>query len=234
MDFTAILEYQKIEGIIEQLKDKFQRSPAYRSYSVALKAYSDLAAEYKDLQNKFIEYNQNYQKTIAEYNIVSKTLDEAMVKAKVADNLSDVTSYLDKLNAISERLEWLETTSEKLIDQIAKTRKNYDEVHKEGGVKQAAKNDAKKVYDKEKEQLDANIATCNAALKQIEGKMAPEAMGMYNKVKSANVKYPYVVKQTKDKEYCDGCAKYIGTAVYSLVKEGDYIECPECGRILFL
>ena len=234
MDFTAILDYQKIEGVIEQLKDKFQRSPAYRAYSVSLKAYNDVVAEFKSLQKKLEEYNTEYQKVISEYDTVSKNLDAAMAKAKDADNLDDITSYLDKLNILSEKLDKLETTCEKLLDQITKARKNYEEVHKDGGVKQGVKNKAKEAYDAEKSQLDVNIAKCNAALKQIEEKMAPEAIGMYNKVKGANVKFPYVVKQTKDKEYCDACLKYIGTAVYSLEKPGDYIECPECGRILFL
>lgn len=234
MDFTVILDYQKVEGAIEQLNEKFQKSPAYRAYAVSLKAFNDAVADFKNLQKKLEEYNDDYQKVLAEYDIVSKNLDTALAKAKDADNLDDVSMYLEKLNVLSEKLEKLESTCEKLLDQIVKAKKNYEDVRKDGGVKQGAKNDAKKAYDEEKLKIDADIAKCKAALKQIEPKIAPEAIGMYNKLKAANVKFPYIVEQPKGKEYCAKCAKFIGTAVYSLEKSGDYIECPECGRILFL
>ena len=234
MDFTAILDYQKVEGVIEQLNEKFQKSTEYRAYAVSKKAYNDVVAEFKDLQQKLDDYNKEYQKILAEYETVSKNLDAAMTKAKDADTIEDVSLYLDKLNTLSERLEKSETTCEKLLDQITKARKNYDTVRNDGVAKQNLKNTAKEAYDKEKGILDANVAKCNAALKQIAGTVPPEAMGLYNKVKAANVKFPYIVKQDKGKEYCLGCSKFIGSAVYSLEKPGDYIECPECGRILFL
>ncbi len=234
MDFTAILDYQKVEGTIEQLNEKFKKSAAYKNYALAMKVYNDVVAEYRDLQKKLEEYSNEYQKTLTDFDILSKNLETAMAKAKDADNLDDVTSYLEKLNNLSEKLEKLDVTCEKLLEQTTKVHKKFEEVRKDGVVKQETRKTAKVEFEKEKAIVDANIAKCNDFLKQIAGTIPPEAMGLYNKVKAANVKFPYIVKQTKDREYCEACLKFIGTAVYSLEKPGDYIECPECGRILFL
>lgn len=234
MDFTTILDYQKLEGAINQLQENFKKNPAYREYALATKAFNDVVASFKDLQAKLNQYALEYQKISSEYEKIAKELDEVIAKSKEAKEIEEITEYVNKLNTFSDKLEKLSKDCEKVSDQITKTRKVYDEVYKEGQAKQSEKNKVKDAYTEAKKEVDANVAKCTAYMNQIEGQLAPEAKGLYNKIKAANIKFPYFVEQTLGSEYCAGCRQFIGQYVGPLKKSGDYIECPECGRILFI
>ena len=234
MDFTTILDYQKLEGAIQKFQEDFKKTPIYREYAAATKAYNDVVASFRDLQAKLDSYSVDYQKVANDYDAVVKELDKVIAKSKEAKEIEDITEYVNKLNALSDKLEKLSLTCDKLLDQITKTRRVYDDVCKEGAAKQNEKNKVKDKYNEAKKSVDANVAKCMAVMNQIEGQLTPEAKGLYNKVKAANVKFPYIVEQELSKEYCSGCIQYIGQFIGPLKKSGDYIECPLCGRILFI
>ncbi len=234
MDFTTILDYQKLEGAIQKFQDDFQKTPIYREYAEATKAYNNVVASFRDLQAKLESYSRDYQKVESDYDAVTKELDKVIAKSKEAKEIEEITEYVNKLNALSDKLEKLSLTCDKLLDQISKTRKIYDEVYKEGAVKQGEKNRIKDLYNDAKKVVDANVAKCMAVMEQIDGQLTPEAKGLYNKVKASNVKFPYIVEQKLGNEYCARCIKFIGQFIGPLKKSGDYIECPECGRILFI
>ena len=80
MDFTTILDYQKLEGAIQKFQDDFQKTPIYREYAAATKAYNDVVASFRDLQAKLDSYSKDYQKVENDYDAVVKELDKVIAK----------------------------------------------------------------------------------------------------------------------------------------------------------
>ena len=70
------------------------------------------------------------------------------------------------------------------------------------------------------------------AISKMQAELNPDDLKLYNRVKSTNIRMPYVVEYQDGS--CMGCGIEIKTEVEAkLQKSGDIAECPNCRRIVY-
>lgn len=234
MKFDKILEYQKIDQEILALEAEVNKSDE-RTKLVKAKAKLDSATEdlrklNQDANDVLNEYSAMVEKITAlkaELDGFNGILDD-MQDAKEADYyLKNVSAIQDKINALEKEA----SASAQKIDQInGEFKKTWEQ-----GVK-ATDNykTAKAEYEAIVSARQPKANEINKQLKALKEEIPQGLMNAYVALRSAK-KMPAFVAYDIKAGACGRCFMELPNDAKSKLRNpGDYIECPNCRRVLFI
>ena len=231
MDIEKILEYQKLDFAIYKANKEFINSNENKRAVALRKMKSDLTDSFGKLDKEAGEDFVDVNKAIAQFEAFNAKLKSATISgAKTIEQAEKIDetigALIAELSAIQKDLQKAfrrlqEINSKEAVELKQKFTKVVSEL-KNAEVERA------NVRSKILESINAE----GQAIRKMQDELNPDDLKLYNRVKSTNIRMPYVVEYQDGS--CMGCGIEIKTEVDSkLQNPGDIAECPNCRRIVY-
>lgn len=227
---NELLNYQAIDADLKKIENELLESPE-RKKAVSAKKYLDGVEEsVNKLDDKAKMLSDEYQ---AQLSLLETFKEQEQELILALSSVSD-----------QNQAEYLIKTAEKLIAQIKKINaeiatlsqsvqavmKEYVGIKQNTKAAQAQYNENGKKYNELKASKQAEKEQVEKKLNELKAKIDPKLMELYLK-KRANKIYPVVYEVTG--EVCGACNMSLSLSELNKLKNGDVIECDQCGRILY-
>ena len=226
-----IIEYQEIDAKLRKLESEL-RSSSNR------KNAGDMQQYLKDGQAKLVKLEALAKTVSDQYNQATSLYNEFVNKlealAKEAEKIDGA-----QMEALAGTLSKLSSTAENLDSHIAALQNKIVSINKEV---ESLMNNAKKAkhnleiykmnYNKEKEKVEPEINKLKAELEIVKKRIKPELLAKYT-AKSEGKVFPVFVNALNGNK-CGGCRMEISARKKSALKDKVFIECENCGRIIYL
>ncbi len=175
------------------------------------------------------------QKDRAEKEGHLKKDGDALRKAK--DRLNDVKTNKE-YQAVLKEIETMESTSGRIEDEIISVLEDIDRIKAECQEKETGLQAHCGRFEKEKRQIEGEIASLDAELTDIQTqnqelrkRVPPEMLKKYEMIKHL---HRGVAVASVWKEVCDGCHMNIPPQLYNAMsKNAEIVHCPNCSRFLY-
>ena len=232
MKFDSMLEYQKIDSELVKIERELNNSTEKEKASALnakIKTAGDNMAKF---QSEADELNLNAEKLAANVgkyesevkeiaDSISDVQDEQEIEyyEKVLAGLSeDVNKLLRELQRVSARIDQVKDNSDNLTRQAVQLNEQYKvALQSYQGLKLKLQNEGRPVMEK---------------LKAVEKNIDPKFILMYKRCMAAR-KLPAFVEYAGDGScYCG--MNLPNDCIGKLKEDGDFVECPNCGRIVIL
>lgn len=235
MNFEKILEYQRIDQEILALENEVNKS----------KERANLAAAKNNIAKSTEIINRLKDEAAAllvAYNSVQDKIDKLKAELDeyegVLDDVQDVAEadyHIKKINAISDSISALEkevALGSKRIDDINdKYKKTWEQGVKDTAVFKAAKAE----YDKLVEDYRPQVVEKVNARDALKDDIPPKMLDVYNSLRAAKKMPAFVPYDGKSSGCCPRCGMEVANDTLAKLKNpGDYAECPNCRRILYI
>ena len=235
MNFEKILEYQKIDQEILALENEVNKSKERANLAQAKNNIAKSTEIINNLKNEAASL-------LASYNSVQEKIDKLKAELDeyegVLDGVQDVAEtdyYIKKVSAISDGISALErevALGSKRIDDINdKYKKTWDQGVKDTAIFKTAKAE----YDKLVEDYRPQVVEKVNARDALKGDIPEKMLDVYNSLRNAKKMPAFVPYDGKSSGCCPRCGMEVANDTLAKLKNpGDYAECPNCRRILFI
>lgn len=235
MDFTKLLEYQKVDLEFKKLNDEIVRNKDYKTmkakkdeFNAAKQAVGESEALAESVMNAYngaLEYLKTNAAKVEEIvtKLTAGTLDEDAEKAAV-----------EELEALKAALAEWEKKAAALKNNADKAIADFSEAQKTGKAARAIYADAKAKYEEFKKGKEKEYETLKAKLAELQKNVEPKVFEVYKQITAEN-KYPAFVPAMGDdaSPACGACGMGLsGTAKNDLKNQG-YCRCETCRRIIY-
>ena len=236
MNFEKILEYQRIDQEILALENEVNKSKERANLATAknniakstdiINKLKDEAAALLASYNTVQERIEKLKKELDEYEGV---LDGVQDVAETDYHIKRVTTIADNISALEKEI----ALGSKRIDEInERYKKTWDQGVKDTAIFKNAKADYDKLVESFRPQVVEKMATRDALKGDVPEKMFATYMTLRNG-KKLPAFVPYDVQ--KYSGCCPRCGMEVANDTLAKLKNpGDYAECPNCRRILFI
>ncbi|MBR4800965.1 MAG: hypothetical protein IK048_04795 [Clostridia bacterium] len=235
MNFKKILEYQRIDQEILALENEVYKSKERTNLATA----KTNIAKSTEIINKL---KDEATTLLASYNSVQEKIDELKAELDeyegVLDGVQDIAEtdyHIKKVSAIVDRISALEkevALGSKRIDEINdKYKKTWDQGVKDTVFFKTAKAD----YDKLVEDYRPQVVEKVNARDALKGDIPEKILELYASLRAAKKMPAFVPYDQKSSGCCPRCGMEVANDTLAKLKNpGDYAECPNCRRILFI
>ncbi|MEG1662481.1 MAG: C4-type zinc ribbon domain-containing protein [Clostridia bacterium] len=234
MKFDKILEYQKIDSDLISLENEVAKSKE-RSLLATAKAKIDSATEsIGRLSTEANELLLGYTKLKARIDSLKAKLDEFDGIIDEVDEASEADYYIKQVGGIADEIASLERDAQKDAYHIDEVGENYKRTW-DAGMK--ASENYKQIrgdYDNFVAERQPKVKEINAKLNALKADIPQTLLDIYYAHRQAK-KLPAFVEYDAKTSTCKGCYMEVANDTKSKLKNpGDYVECPNCRRILFI
>lgn len=234
MKFDKILQYQKIDQEVNALTAEMSKSDAYQNYQESQNKYESAKSNIGRLTTEAGELLKSYETMKSKIDAIRSELAEFDGILEEVQDVNEAEYYLKLVSAISDKLASLEKEANGVSAKIEQVNSAYTKTWAQGVKATQAVKTAKAEYNKfaetYKEKYDALKKQLNALMKEI----PEELMSTYNRLKKSQ-KLPVFVAFDSSNKVCGRCRTEVSNDVCAKLKNaGDYAECPNCRRILFV
>ena len=248
MDFTAILEYQKIDDYLKKLKSYVASNEIYKRYNNIDEKVNKLQATYDNDCNELVKLENEFQQLLVEAKNIGidlKETDEDLSKALDSyTSIEQMDQHDSKsLNKLEKNILDLDAKVKQINEKLKKISAGLPEVQEALEKNKIRLEETTAEYKKLKYAYKVKTEHYQARKKELIKDIDPQILSLYNKqfeqrktdAQKKNMKIVSEMSETNIKtQYCSACYKHIGNTVDRLKNSGDWVECPECYSILFI
>lgn len=229
--FEKILEYQKLDGKLRNLKREFDNNPAKQNLE-KIKAIG------KDAQNKLIEletkaktaiadhakYKAEYEKIVTQLNAINKTSVDSMTEEQINANLEKANALVNVLVPLERNL----SSQAKLVEDILK---NFEVCRNNIVINKQKYTQCKAECDKFEENSKPQFEEIKKQMLEMEKDIDKNLLAKYKHCRQ-DKKFPVFVPLNNNS--CGGCSMEISAALMNKLKADGYLECEQCRRYIYL
>lgn len=190
----------------------------------------------KDCQSKLADLEKKSKETLAVYNQYKVVYNNMMQNLEVieknsdSDNTAKVDGLIDAIDAIVSNLTRLDKEMNSVLANCNVVQAEYANIMKNARSAKASMQKYKESFVVAKDQAEKNIEAKKTELAEQAKKVDKQLLAKY-KQKSAE-KHKVFVPAMDGK--CGGCRMEISAGKLNVLKSAGYIECENCGRIIYL
>ena len=232
MELSVILEYQEFDKRLMKLENELMASDAAKAYAQN-KHTVKAAQEQVVKQNREAgEYLKQMEALIAEYEALDKELKEAESAIPEVSDVNGADFFIRNMQKLINQLKNLSIEIGKVSQRIVELNQSHTASMAAG--KEATKHlkELKSGFDEEVAKLNPQVQEVKAKIAEITKNCTPEFLEVYNRLRKQK-KIPVVVPLMDDGRSCGGCFMELAGDAISRLNTKLFIECPDCGRILY-
>ncbi len=234
MKFDTILEYQKVDQQLMALENSAVKSAerqrlvsVTQKVNAAQEAIKKLTREASDLMNAYAQAKNKLASLGEELDGFDGIVDE------VQDTF-EADHYIKLLTAIRDEISVLEKTAASCSQRIDMISETYQKTWAQGVQLAAEQKAAKADYDAMMEKMRPQVEEIKTKLQALAADIPEGLMKSYSALRASR-KLPAVVPYDVKNNICGGCRMELASDTRSKLKNpGDYAECPDCRRILYV
>lgn len=234
MNFDKILEYQKYDQELISLENEVAKSDERQKF-VSAKARLESASDtIGKLKNEASELLSGYTSMKDKIEALKSELDEFDGILEDVQDATEADHYLKLVAGIADKINALEKEANAAASKIDQVNDGYKKTWEAGVKATEAYKSAKAEYDAHVKQFQPRVLEIKAKLNALKGDIPENIMNAYLSLRAAK-KMPAFVAYNRETGVCGRCFMDVPNDTKSKLRnEGDFAECPNCRRILFV
>ncbi len=233
-DFNKILEYHKIDQELIALEVEVQKSEERKKFALAKSALNMATETINKITQDANDLLNAYNAMRDKINALHNQLDEF---DGILDDMQDAQEadyYLKSIQSIQDKICELEREASTAASKIDSVNAKYHHTWEQGVSATKTLKVAKAEYDAFVAKHQPKVVEINSRLKALKADIPDELMSLYLTFR-AEKKLPAVVPYNVNAGSCGRCFTDLPNDTKSKLRNpGDYAECPNCRRILFV
>ena len=226
-----LLKYQDVDAGLRKIEIELSGSEARKKAVSAKKFLESVNETVGKLDVKAAELAHIYEKMQEESKVLSEQREEFVGALEHAEDENALNYLAKKADELYAKVRNLSQEATRVADAMQAVFKEYAAVR--GNIKTAQTQYTENVnkYGELKASRQDERTRIESELKELEKSVDPALFERY-KAKRANKMFPilYEVKGN----VCGACNMELPKSVLAGLKNGEVIECDQCGRLLFL
>lgn len=226
----ALLDYQKVDASLREIEKQLAASEE-RKKAVSAKKYLDgveenvnkLDARATDLIAAYEAVTQEQLKLKEQEESIADAIDSSKDEKEVAFLIKKVEELIGKIKSLGSK-------ASKISDEIQAVMKEYSTIKATTKAAQVQYNENAKKYSELKAAVAGEKAEIEKQLAALKEKVDPALMQRYQKKREGKI-YP-IVYSTRG-NMCGACNMELPMAVLGKLKNGEVIDCDQCGRMIY-
>lgn len=223
-----ILKYQDVDFKIKKIENDILSSECRKNAAKMQQYLKDSQTKIMQLENSSGKVVDTYKKATKLYNEFVDKLSELNKKIEGA-SLENIDGLKELVSKYYDILSKLEREIGNMSNQINSINKEFDNVMKNARTARKNLEVYKDEYNKLKASKEPEIEALKKELEQLKSKVKPELMKKYLAKKEG--KQPVFVPENGGR--CSGCRMEISGVKLNELAGAGYIECENCGRIVY-
>lgn len=225
-----LLNYQEVDAGLRKIETELSGSEE-RKKAISAKKYLDGVEEnVNKLDKRAEDLIAEYERAVAEQKKLNEQKDEFAHALEGVEEASETEYLLKKIDELIGKIKALAGKLNKLSEEMSAITKEYAVIKSTTKAAQAQYAENGKKYNELKASKQAEREELESKLAQLQKKVDGALMEKYLK-KRANKMYPIVYEVRG--EMCGACNMQLSMLELNKLKNGDVIECDQCGRILY-
>lgn len=234
MKFDSILEYQRIDQDLIALENEVAKSKERNAFAKAKAGLESATDTVNKLAQEASDLLANYAKLSAKANELKKKLDEFDGILEEVGDVNEADYYIRQIAAISDELAALEKEAAHDGERIDGVNAEYKKTWEQGIKASEAYKAALAEYNRYVAVMQPKVKALTAELNKLKASVPAEFMDAYQSLRAAR-NMPAFVKYNTESGTCGRCFMEVsGDTKGRLKNPGDYAECPNCRRILYI
>lgn len=225
-----LLAYQNADAKLRKIEKELGSSVAKKKAASAkayLEGVNDSVNKLDDkaelVANESVSLFEQQKKIAEELEDISKAIDSATDENEVGYLAKKADELLNQIKTLVQKLNKNSEESSKIV-------KEYSGIKTQTKSAQVQFAEAKEEYDKLKAGYKEDILAINKELESLKKSVNPALMEKYEK-KRANKIFPIAFEVTDS--VCGACRMELSMLELNKLKNGEVIECDQCGRLLY-
>ncbi len=226
-----LLKYQDVDAGLRKIETELAGSEA-RKKAVSAKKYLESVDEMVNkLDVKAAELAHIYENMQEESKVLSEQREEFIGALENAEDENALNYLAKKADELYAKVKNLSQEAGRVADAMQAVYKEYAGIRGNIKAAQAQYTENGKIYNELKASKQDERNRIEGELKELEKDVDPQLMERY-KVKRAGKIFPIIYEVNGN--VCGACNMELPTSVLAGLKNGDVIECDQCGRLLYL
>ncbi len=225
-----LLNYQQADAKLRKIEVELSSSTARKKAASARVYIEGVNENVNKLDDKAGHLAQESQNIADQCKNLSEQLSELEKAIAGADDVNQINFYIKKAEDLIAQIKSLSASLNKNGDESQKVVKEYSTIKAQTKNAQAQYAESKEEYDKLKASFKQEMDDINKELESLKKSVDATLMEKYQK-KRANKIFPIVYPVTSG--VCGYCRMELSMLELNKLKNGEIIECDQCGRILY-
>ncbi len=234
MNFDAILTYQSKDEELIALENTMAKSLEFVAFNKAKGKLDAATTAVGKLSQEASEILSSHDRFAEKAEELTARLDEFNGVLEVMHNVNEADYYIRQISAISNEIAALEKELAREENRIKGIDSEYKLTWNQGVKALEEYKEATAVYKQYYMSVKPMVDKLTTELRQLEKEVQPDIMKTYLSLRAAK-KMPAFVAYRPDTGSCGRCFMEVaGDTRSKLRNPGDYAECPNCRRILYV
>lgn len=230
MELSAMLNYQKLDMQLMKLENELMQSDIAREYASNKKALA-VAQEQVVKQNRDAgEMIKQMEGLLAEYDALEKELKEAEEAVPDVRDVNGADFFLRNVQKLIAQLKNLSAEISKMSSKIVELNQAHATTMATGKEVSRKWSACKAAYEAEKAKFRPAAMELQEKIAAAEKDCSEQFLEVYKRLRKQK-KIPVVVPL--EGRSCGGCFMELAGDTVVKLDNQPFVECPDCGRILY-
>ncbi len=225
-----LLAYQVEDAKLREIEKKLSESIERKKAMSAKKYLEGVEESVSKLDVRADELMATY-KSATEEQVKLKEQETAIVDAlNTVEDAKEVAYLIKKADELIAKIKTLGTKASKILEEIQNVIKEYNNIKATTKAAQLQYKENAEKYSALKESVKDEKLAVETKLEELKAKVEPSLMDRYLK-KRANKIYPVLYELRGN--VCGACNMELSMAELNKLKNGEVIDCEQCGRLIY-
>lgn len=226
-----LLKYQQVDAGLRKIEVELSGSEARKKAVSAKKFLESVDETVNKLDVKAAELAHIYENLQNESKVLLGQREEFTGALEHAEDENALNYLAKKADELYVKVKNLSQEAARVAETMQSVYKEYASVRANIKTAQAQYTENGKIYNDLKASKQDERNKIEDELKDLEKAVEPSLMERY-KAKRANKIFPIIYEANGD--FCGACNMELPKSTLSRLKNGEVIECDNCGRLLYL
>ncbi len=225
-----LLIYQNADAKLRKIETELSGSEARKKAVSAKKFLEGVEQNVDKLDARAAKLLDVYEKALDEQEKIQEFQTEFASALKDAGNSSELSYLMKKADEVTVKIRALAAKINKLAEEIQAVMKEYVAIKSNTKAAQAQYAENAKKYNDLKTSYKDEKESAERELEELKKKVDPALMERYLKKRAAKI-YPVIYEVREN--VCGACNMELPMSEINRLKNGEVIECSQCGRLLY-
>ncbi len=226
-----LLKYQQVDAGLRKIEVELSGSEARKKAVSAKKFLESVDETVNKLDVKAAELAHIYENLQNESKVLLGQREEFTGALEHAEDENALNYLAKKADELYVKVKNLSQEAARVAETMQAVYKEYASVRANIKTAQTQYAENGKIYNDLKASKQDERNKIEGELKELEKAVEPSLMERY-KAKRANKIFPIIYEANGD--FCGACNMELPKSTLSRLKNGEVIECDNCGRLLYL
>ena len=226
----ALLDYQNVDAKLHEIEKKLAGSEERKKAVTAKKYLEGVEDNVNKLDARASELAHTLQQTEEEHNKLKEQESEISDAIDSVADEKEAAYLIKKAEELVVKIKSVSAKAQKIMEEIQSVMKEYQTIKNTTKAAQVQYNENAKKYSELKDTFKAEKENAEAELEKLGKQVEPALLQKYLE-KRKNKMYPilYAVRNN----VCGACNMELSMSEINKLKNGEIIECGQCGRLVF-